>query len=37
VIAFLEQHKQEIIETAGRLLAEKLSRTKAARELLKEE
>ena len=37
VIAFLEQHKQEIIEMAGRLLAERLVRTKAARELLKEE
>jgi hypothetical protein len=37
VIAFLEQHKQEIIEMTGRLIAEKLSRTKAARELLKED
>ena len=31
---FLEAHKREIIETAGHYLAEKLSRTKAARELL---
>lgn len=31
---FLERHKEKIIDTAGRYLAEKLSRTKAARELL---
>lgn len=34
---FLSEHKEVIIETAGRLIAEKLSRTKAARELLKED
>jgi hypothetical protein len=31
---FLEAHKREIIDTAGRYLADRLSRTKAARELL---
>ena len=34
---FLTANKDAIIEMAGRLIAEKLSRTKAARELLKEE
>lgn len=34
---FLTANKDEIIKVAGRLIAEKLSRTKAARELLKEE
>ena len=34
---FLSENKDAIIKAAGHLLAEKLSRTKAARELLKEE
>lgn len=34
---FLSENKDAIIEVTGRLIAEKLSRTKAARELLKEE
>ena len=35
VDGFLEEHKQEIIGMAATHLADKLSRTKAARELLK--
>lgn len=35
VEGFLSEHKDVIIETAGRFLAEKLSRTKAVKELLK--
>ena len=31
---FLESHKQEIIEEAGRFLADKLARTKAAKEMV---
>lgn len=31
---FMESHKLEIIETAGRLLADRLVRTKAAKEML---
>lgn len=37
VDSFLEAHKQEIIDQAASYLAYKLSRTKAARELLKAE
>lgn len=33
---FLEQHKQEIIDKAAEHLADKLSRTKAAKEMLTE-
>ena len=33
---FLEQHKQEIIDKAAKYLAEKLSRTKAVKDMLEE-
>lgn len=32
--AFLDKHKTEIIECAGKYLAEKLARTKAAKEII---
>ena len=33
---FMEEHKQEIIEMAGRFLADRLARTKAAKEMFGE-